>query len=44
MLYNGRHRGIKDGISFQQVSQSNIKLNAAKNKLSNFVKGKDPMV
>jgi hypothetical protein len=44
MLYNGRHPGIKDGICFQQGSQSNIKLNAPKNKLSNFVKGKAPMV
>jgi hypothetical protein len=44
MLYNGRHPGIKDGIGFQQGSQSNIKLNAPKNKLSNFVKGKAPMV
>jgi hypothetical protein len=43
MLYNGRHRGIKDGIGFQQGSQSNVKLNAPK-KLSNFVKGKAPMV
>ena len=42
MLYNGRHHGIKDGIGFQQGSQS--KLNAGKNKLSNFVKGKAPMV
>jgi hypothetical protein len=42
MLYNGRHPGIKDGIGFQQGSQSNIKLNAPKNKLSNFVKGKAP--
>jgi 3D (Asp-Asp-Asp) domain-containing protein len=41
MLYNGRHPGIKDGISFQQGS--NVKLNAPK-KLSNFVKGKSPMV
>jgi hypothetical protein len=41
MLYNGRHPGIKDGISFQQGS--NVKLNAPK-KLSNFVKGKAPMV
>jgi hypothetical protein len=32
-----------DGIGFQQGSQSNIKLNAPKNKLSNFVKGKAPM-
>jgi hypothetical protein len=44
MLYNGRHPGIKDGIGFQQGSQSNTKLNAPKNKLSNFVKGKAPMV
>jgi hypothetical protein len=44
MLYNGRHPGIKDGIGFQQGSQSNVKLNAPKNKLSNFVKGKAPMV
>jgi hypothetical protein len=44
MLYNGRHPGIKDGIGFQHGSQSNIKLNAPKNKLSNFVKGKAHMV
>jgi hypothetical protein len=43
MLYNGRCRSIKDGIGFQQGSQSNVKLNASK-KLSNFVKGKAPMV
>jgi hypothetical protein len=43
MLYNGRCHGIKDGIGFQQGSQSNVKLNAPK-KLSNFVKGKAPMV
>jgi cytochrome b involved in lipid metabolism len=41
MLYNGRHPGIKDDISFQQGS--NVKLNAPKS-LSNFVKGKAPMV
>jgi hypothetical protein len=41
MLYNGRRPGIKDGIGFQQVS--NVKLNAPK-RLSNFVKGKAPMV
>jgi chromosome segregation ATPase len=41
MLYNGRRPGIKDGIGFQQGS--NVKLNAPK-KLSNFVKGKTPMV
>jgi hypothetical protein len=44
MLYNGRHPGIKDVIGFQPRSQSNIKLNAPRNKLSNFVKGKSPMV
>jgi hypothetical protein len=43
MLYNGRHPGIKDDIRFQQENQSNVKLNAPK-KLSNFVKGKAPMV
>jgi 3D (Asp-Asp-Asp) domain-containing protein len=41
MLYNGRSPGIKDGIGFQQGS--NVKLNAPK-RLSNFVKGKAPMV
>jgi hypothetical protein len=44
ILYNGRRPGIKDGIGFQQGSQRNTKLNAPKNKLSNFVKGKAPMV
>jgi hypothetical protein len=44
MLYNGRRPGIKDGIGFQQGSQSNIKFNAPMNRLSNFVKGKAPMV
>jgi hypothetical protein len=43
MLYNGRRLGIKDGIGFQQGSQSNIKLNAPNDRLSNFVKGKAPM-
>jgi flagellin-like hook-associated protein FlgL len=41
MLYNGRRCGIKDGIGFQRGS--NVKLNAPK-RLSNFVKGKAPMV
>jgi chromosome segregation ATPase len=41
MLYNERRPGIKDGIGFQQGS--NVKLNAPK-KLSNFIKGKAPMV
>jgi hypothetical protein len=41
MLYNGRHPSNKDGIGFQQGS--NVKLNAPK-RLSNFVKGKAPMV
>jgi hypothetical protein len=31
MLYNGRRPGIKDGIGFQQGSQSNVKLNAPRN-------------
>jgi hypothetical protein len=31
MLYNGRHPDIKNGIGFQQGSQSNIKLNAPRN-------------
>jgi hypothetical protein len=43
MLYNGRCPVIKDGIGFQQGNQNNTKLNAPK-KLSNFVKGKAPMV
>jgi hypothetical protein len=41
MLYNGRRPGIKDGIGFQQGS--NVKLNVPK-RLSNFIKGKSPMV
>jgi 3D (Asp-Asp-Asp) domain-containing protein len=41
MLYSGRRPSIKDDIGFQQGS--NVKLNAPKN-LSNFVKGKAPMV
>jgi 3D (Asp-Asp-Asp) domain-containing protein len=41
ILYNGRRPGIKDGIGFQPGD--NVKLNAPK-KLSNFVKGKAPMV
>jgi hypothetical protein len=41
MLYSGRHPDIKDDIGFQQGG--NVKLNAPK-KLSNFVKGKAPMV
>jgi hypothetical protein len=41
MLYSGRRPGIKDGIGFQQGN--NVKLSAPK-KLSNFVKGKAPMV
>jgi cell division protein FtsB len=41
MLYSGRRPGIKDAIGFQQGT--NVKLNAPK-KLSNFVKGKAPMV
>jgi hypothetical protein len=38
MLYNGRRRGIKDGIGFQKGD--NVKLNAPPKRLSNFVKGK----
>jgi hypothetical protein len=41
MLFNGRRPDIKDDIGFQQGS--NIKINAPK-RLSNFVKGKAPMV
>jgi hypothetical protein len=41
MLYSGRRPSIKDGIGFQLGR--NVKLNAPK-KLSNFVKGKAPMV
>jgi hypothetical protein len=41
MLYSGRRPDIKDGIGFQQGS--NVKLNVPK-RLSNFVKGKAPMV
>jgi hypothetical protein len=41
MLYNGRRPGIKDGIGIQHGS--NVKLNAPK-RLSNFVKGKAPMI
>jgi hypothetical protein len=41
MVYSGRRPGIKDGIGFQQGS--NVKINAPK-RLSNFVKGKAPMV
>jgi hypothetical protein len=44
MLYNGRRPVINDGIGFQQGSQSNMKLNSPKDKLSNFVKSKAPMV
>jgi hypothetical protein len=54
MLYTGRRPSVKDGIGFQQGSQSNIKLRriharkpnsvTPKNKLSNFAKGKAPMV
>jgi hypothetical protein len=42
MLYNGRRPGIKDGIGFQQGD--NVKLNAPPKRLSNFSKGKAPMV
>jgi hypothetical protein len=42
MLYGGRHLGIKDGIGFQRGD--NVKINAPPKRLSNFVKGKAPMV
>jgi hypothetical protein len=42
MLYNGRHPGINDCIGFQQGD--NVKLNTPPKRLSNFVKGKAPMV
>jgi hypothetical protein len=42
MLYSGRRPGIKDGIGFQQGD--NVKLNVPPKRLSNFVKGKAPMV
>jgi hypothetical protein len=44
ILYNGRRPGIKDGVGFQPESQNNIRINAHKNKMSNFVKGKALMV
>jgi hypothetical protein len=42
LLYSGRRPGIKDGIGFQQGD--NVKINAPPKRLSNFVKGKAPMV
>jgi hypothetical protein len=44
MVYNGSHPSIKDGIGFQPETQNNIKLNAHGNKISNFVKGKAPII
>jgi hypothetical protein len=44
MLYNGRHPGIKDGVGFQPGRKNNMKLNAHRNKISIFVKGKAHMV
>jgi hypothetical protein len=44
ILYNRRRPGIKDGVGFQHGSQDNTKLNTHGNKLSQFVKGKAPMV
>jgi hypothetical protein len=35
---------LRMAFGFQYRSQSNIKLNAPRNKLSNFVKGKAPVV
>jgi hypothetical protein len=43
MLYNGRCPAVKDGIGFHKGNQNNTKLNAPK-KLTNFVKGKAPML
>jgi hypothetical protein len=37
MLYNGRHPDIKDGIGFQQGSQSNVKINAPKNRIDYLI-------
>jgi hypothetical protein len=42
MLYSGRRPSIKDGIGFQQGD--NVKLNTPPKRLSNFVKGKAPML
>jgi hypothetical protein len=42
MLYSGRRPGIKDGIGFQKGD--NVKLNVPPKRLSNFVKGKAPML
>ena len=42
MLYSGRRPDIKDDIGFQQGD--NVKLNAPPKRISNFVKGKAPMV
>jgi hypothetical protein len=44
MLYNGRRPNIKDGMDFQPGSKDNTKLKAYENKVSQFVKGKAPMV
>jgi hypothetical protein len=44
MLYSGICPGIKDGIGVQLGKQNNIKLKAHGNKISNFDKGKAPMV
>jgi hypothetical protein len=44
MIYNGRRPSIKDGVGFQSGSQNNIKLNAHRYQISNFVKGKAPMI
>jgi hypothetical protein len=42
MLYNGRHSDIKDGIGFQQGSQSNIKLNAPRTNFLILLRGRLP--
>jgi hypothetical protein len=44
ILYKGRCPGIKDGVGFQPGSKDNTKINAQGNKITQFVKGKAPMV
>jgi hypothetical protein len=43
-FYNGKHPSIEGDIGFQPGRQINIKLNAHGNRISNFVKDKDPMI
>jgi hypothetical protein len=44
MLYNGRHRSIKDGVGFQPRGKENTKINAQGKKIPQFVKGEAPIV